>query len=316
MSTASRVADTGTDIDVARAFYTRLHHAREVVLDPVPDARFAYRFQAIGDDRLRLRSSVVAARRRGVLEPERAYILTWSPTGGVVLDAGTPDELHLEPGMPVMWPTGRPFASDAAPGVTLHALDFGAEYLEALSAERTGSAPGPLRFDVVPDRAALHRLRAMLTGSRAVLLDPAAGAESRAAVTRLLACGVLEAFRGRSGDDAAAAPDRPEPSAVMRALDFVDASLRTPVTTGDVAAAAGISIRGLQQAFARADQESPMTVLRNRRLGRVRADLLVADPAAVTVSEVARSYQFHHLGRFAAQYHALFGEYPSSTLRA
>jgi len=62
--------------------------------------------------------------------------------------------------------------------------------------------------------------------------------------------------------------------------------------------------------------DMPPTVwLRNRRLNAVRRDLLAADPAQVTVAEVAMRWSFWHLGRFSQSYHGLFGEYPKATLK-
>ena len=39
------------------------------------------------------------------------------------------------------------------------------------------------------------------------------------------------------------------------------------------------------------------------------------NPGAATVAEVARQYGVRHLGRFAANYRALYGELPSTTFR-
>jgi len=60
---------------------------------------------------------------------------------------------------------------------------------------------------------------------------------------------------------------------------------------------------------------SPMTYVRQTRLDGVRADLQrgVDD---TKVSDVAFSWGFNHLGRFAQNYERKFGESPSHTLRA
>jgi len=83
----------------------------------------------------------------------------------------------------------------------------------------------------------------------------------------------------------------------------------------DLAEAAGVSVRHLQQSFMRYADLPPTVWLRNRRLNAVRRDLLAADPAQVTVAEVAMRWSFWHLGRFSQAYHGLFGEYPKATLK-
>ncbi|MEE1923947.1 helix-turn-helix domain-containing protein [Pseudomonas sp. 148P] len=83
----------------------------------------------------------------------------------------------------------------------------------------------------------------------------------------------------------------------------------------DLAEAAGVSVRHLQQSFMRYADMPPTVWLRNRRLNAARRDLLAADPAQVTVAEVAMRWSFWHLGRFSQSYHGLFGEYPKATLK-
>jgi AraC family ethanolamine operon transcriptional activator len=55
--------------------------------------------------------------------------------------------------------------------------------------------------------------------------------------------------------------------------------------------------------------------VRRRRMQLVHRALRNGDPDAASISAVARRYGFRGLGRFAADYRALFGELPSTTLR-
>ena len=51
-----------------------------------------------------------------------------------------------------------------------------------------------------------------------------------------------------------------------------------------------------------------------RRMNQARRALRAARPGTVTVTDVAMRYGFWQLGRFAVEYHTLFGESPSATL--
>jgi len=61
---------------------------------------------------------------------------------------------------------------------------------------------------------------------------------------------------------------------------------------------------------------SPTRYLLLRRLNLARSALRRADPATASVAEIARTHQFLELGRFAVTYRTIFGEMPSTTLRA
>ena len=107
-----------------------------------------------------------------------------------------------------------------------------------------------------------------------------------------------------------------EHRATRAAKDFIERELAEPLTVATIAAAAGVSERTLQAAFHTELSTTPTAYVRDRRLDRARADL--ADAAAtdsVSVTTIATRWGFGHLGRFAAEYKARFGESPSQTLR-
>ena len=77
----------------------------------------------------------------------------------------------------------------------------------------------------------------------------------------------------------------------------------------------GVSERTLQACCMEFLGMSPSRYVRLRRFNMVRAALQCADPTTTSVAEIAQRYEFSDLGRFAADYRAIFGEVPSATLR-
>ena len=76
----------------------------------------------------------------------------------------------------------------------------------------------------------------------------------------------------------------------------------------------GASIRTLRRGFQERFGVSPKAYLLAQRLGGVRRDLRLADKRPL-VTDVANSWGFWHMGQFASDYHAMFGELPSQPPR-
>jgi AraC-like DNA-binding protein len=110
------------------------------------------------------------------------------------------------------------------------------------------------------------------------------------------------------------AADTPQP--LRRALSFIDEHASDPITLDEIATAARLSPRGLQAAFRRHLETTPLGYLRSVRMERAHRDLQSADHGeGVSVAAVAANWGFTHLGRFAIDYRRRFGVYPSQTLR-
>lgn len=103
------------------------------------------------------------------------------------------------------------------------------------------------------------------------------------------------------------------PWQVRAAEEYIRANLHLPLSLGDICVAAGVSSRTLQHTFRRKRGYTPMEFLRTLRLEQVRAELSRSEPA-LSVTEAALNCGFTHLGRFAHDYRARFGEMPSETL--
>jgi AraC-like DNA-binding protein len=104
------------------------------------------------------------------------------------------------------------------------------------------------------------------------------------------------------------------PRDVKRAIDYMESRLDTPVTLTDLVAASGVPGRTLFKHFRDSKGVSPMRYLRNARFEKVRRALARAEPGD-SVTAIAMAWGFSHMGRFAVEYRARFGESPSDTLR-
>ncbi len=138
----------------------------------------------------------------------------------------------------------------------------------------------------------------------------------RSQTQRLLVASLLATFPNTVLD---ALTDSPagavEPTAVRRAVAFIDAHASEDIGTADIAEAARIGPRALQQAFHQYRDTTPMKYLRRVRLDHAHRELLAADPSrGDTVSAIAARWGFAHAGRFSMAYHAAYGCFPSQTL--
>jgi transcriptional regulator GlxA family with amidase domain len=101
---------------------------------------------------------------------------------------------------------------------------------------------------------------------------------------------------------------------VRRAFAHIDDHLDEPLTIVDIARAARLTPRGLQAAFRRELDTTPMGYLRDARLAAAHAELQRADPSTTTVPEVAVRWGFPDPAYFARIYRRAFGTAPRRTL--
>ncbi|EIM27448.1 AraC family transcriptional regulator [Microvirga lotononidis] len=104
------------------------------------------------------------------------------------------------------------------------------------------------------------------------------------------------------------------PFYVRRAEAYIEAHFAEPLSLADIAAQAGVSARSLQNGFQSFRHITPMMFLRSVRLHRAHAALQAADPALVTVTEIALACGFRHVGEFGMAYRRVFGATPGQTL--
>jgi AraC family ethanolamine operon transcriptional activator len=120
-------------------------------------------------------------------------------------------------------------------------------------------------------------------------------------------------FGEKLGNSGASAARR---AVVQRAEDYIRAHSDAPIRISGLCRAAGVSERGLRNAFYGVHGVGPKRWMVAQRLMRTQIALRASRDAATTVTEVATDFGFYQLGRFAAIYKKTFGETPSETLHA
>ena len=237
------------------------------------------------------------------------YLLQWPLAGHAVIetagqrfrsDPGCASLLSPAPDLRMRWEAGN----------AQLCLRVDAALLQRQVAAWTGRAPAALpvfqpRVDMARQPALAGLLLEIVEGGPAGTLATANREQ------RLLSL-LLGALPHDTPLDLAAPPAAPH------AVRVVEEALRarcdeawTPET---LAALAGVSVRSLFLGFRRHRGVSPMRLLRELRMRRVREELLAAGPRA-RVTEIALHWGFGHMGRFAQDYRRTYGEVPAATLR-
>lgn len=224
-----------------------------------------------------------------------------------------------------MVPTWERFTGDWDDDVDVVGQAIDIDAVQRIGAELAGMEPAAVRFcsmhavDAARER---YLVRTMSHLGRDTLANPEALATPlvRAETLRHLATTVLLTFPNTAlaaaEDPTRAGPGHAEPATVRRAAAYIEAHAHEAIGLDDIAAAARIGVRGLQHAFARHRETTPLGHLRRVRLDRAHRELRAADPSAGdTVSEIATRWGFAHGGRFSAEYRHVYGCPPSETLR-
>jgi transcriptional regulator GlxA family with amidase domain len=182
------------------------------------------------------------------------------------------------------------------------------------------SVSAPLVFETEMDlstptargwRASLEVLRTELTEG------PGLASQVRVArqLERLMVDGLLLGQPHNYSDALDRGYWRPSSGPVARARQLLEEQPEEPWSTSSLAVRVHLSVRSLQEGFARELGVPPMKYLQQVRLRRARDRLREASSAQTTVASVASRLGLSHLGRFAAAYRLAFGESPSQTLR-
>jgi AraC-like DNA-binding protein len=270
----------------------------------------------LGSDTLRLSTGV-----RCTVDP-LDYLLVATGVQGVGRYLVGSDEVGMGVGSVFRYPNDA-VVTEIWHGIELLTTRLPLSVIDRVASERHGVDGRGVRFHGLepvsePARRAWVRLTRYVT---AQLTDDAAAAVSpiaAAALADMVASGALATFAHTAVTDAyVPGPGQAAPSTVRRAVAFIDDHASLPITVTDIASAAGVGARALQNAFHQHLGVTPMAYLRRARLEGAHRDLKAADPTAgATVADVALRWGFTKADRFAATYRQTFGVTPSRTLRA
>ena len=257
---------------------------------------------------LRYGAEVTVSSGDGVLDD---YLVTLPVAGAGMFRYGD-TEVPATPGRGVIIGPHREFefAFDAAWDQVIVRLDRGR--VESVAAGITGEV-GPVHFDV-----ALAEGVSSLDGllESAVSLVDSAAVEHRPHLLWQLEQVIIETLLlAQPNNRTSVDPDDAQPVSprLRRAMDFMLDRLGDPLTVTAVAEACGTSVRSLQAGFRRELGSTPLQWLRSQRIERAHA-LLAGGAPGLSVTDVAYSCGFFHLGEFSNAFRRRYGVTPSTVL--
>ncbi|PZE38551.1 hypothetical protein DEJ25_11245 [Curtobacterium sp. MCPF17_011] len=306
------VAVAGTDTDGAIQDLAGMYAGRAWHSSPV-SSDYWYKYVGVGDGQMSIRRSQMHGRLRGDVAVEGEVVVQWIDSGDARVDVGR-DEVQMQPGVPTLFPIEQRFEM-AYEDWDQRLVHLNRDLVLDVAAEQH-LVDGTLGFDrsVTPTASAVIRWRSSVAAAMQALRSGGTSSLAWHEAQRDVARSLFGLYRFQSEGFPHGYGDRKNVR-VRRAVEFIHEHAGEPLSVADIARAADLSVRGLQESFQRILDRTPMTYLREVRLRHVHADLLHADPIATSVADVASRWGFAHMGRFSNAYLQRFGEYPRVTLR-
>ncbi|MFJ6197303.1 AraC family transcriptional regulator [Micromonospora sp. NPDC092111] len=241
--------------------------------------------------------------------------------GGRFVVANRRDVDQVAPGHVVLLPPDLTLELDLD-AVESFTVGLPRALVDEVADSRPGDTGGRVRFEATcPVSAGLERhwlgtlsyVRQVVLADAELAANPLIVGQTR----HLLASAALAAFPNTAAVPGRSDPGHVSPAVVRRAMGYVEAHADRYVSLAEMAEAAGVSPRALQYAFRRHQGTTPARYARRIRLDGAHRDLRAGDPGAGdTVTAIAARWGFVDAKRFATDYHAVYGQPPSRTLRA
>ncbi|WIB76922.1 helix-turn-helix domain-containing protein [Curtobacterium sp. MCPF17_002] len=293
------------------AIFEAEYHGSDFASDTFATEDARYEYTVVGDDDLTLRTMrAEGGRRGGVIGPRDDHVVFWLTKGRLEMHFADRSRT-VEPGNPYIASASEAYRFEST-GTVYNGVHVADRFLREVGKDLGYRLPaGPLLFDQQDEVIARREpLRHLIHEVGPLLVDERVLGRMRTELNRRLAVVVLDTFPVRDRGT-----DVPVANRLRDAIRFIEARASDRPSVPEIAAACGLSQRGLQDVFARTLDSTPHRFLRDHRLDRVRQELLRSD-GSEGVSAVGRRWGFTNQGRFAAAYRERFGEDPATTMRA
>jgi len=277
------------------------------------DEAFLFRYASAGDDRLSLRTATFLGHLQGDVPWSKDYVVSWLRSGTATIEHHG-GQLTSLGGQPFLIPSETSFSFMMTPHRN-NMVHADAAFLEDIATEIHGGPSQRIVFDhtATPTPEALVAWRSAVTAATPAVVTEKVAPLVRHEAQVTLVRAMLALFPWQAVDVPTSL--RTERTARLRvAVEYVHASAHQPITPADIARAAGMHTRTLQQAMNDHLGASPMNYLRQVRLDKAHDELVSSSRDEALVSDIARRWGFGNLGRFSAAYVKRFGEYPRDTL--
>jgi AraC-like DNA-binding protein len=306
-----RLRFTDADGSDYSAIFEAEYHGSDFASETYATEDARYEYTVVGDDDLTLRTMrAEGGRRGGVIGARDDHVVFWLTRGRLEMHFADRSRV-VEPGSPYIASASEAYRFEST-GTVYNGVHIADRFLRAVGRDLGFRLPdGPLLFDQQDEAVARQEpLRHLIGEIGPMLVDDRVVGRMRTALNRRLAIVVLDTFPIRNRG-----ADVPVANRLRDAVRYIEAHAADRPSVPEIAAACGLSQRGLQDVFARTLDSSPHRFLRDHRLDRVRRELLRAD-GDDTVAVIAERWGFTNHGRLAVAYRDRFGEDPATTLRS
>lgn len=306
------------DLDEARANVARILSPHRLI---APDRRstfdICYQYVSLGD------TSILYAEYGGkiIIDPGvlESFYLVGMPVAGTTRLHCDGQDLLSHPGLASVQSPTRPLRTEWSVGCRKITVKIGREALERHLSQLLGRpVRDPIEFNLGMelDRGPglgwgkmIDFLLHELANDSALIAVP----DARRRIDELLMTTLLTKQPHNYTDALLETSSPAAPACVRRVEEYVAADPGRILNLQILARVGGTSVRSLQEHFRRFRGLSPMAFVAERRLKQARKALREANEHD-SVTDIALRCGFLHLGRFAQQYKARFGETPSQTL--